>query len=72
VVKFVFYHSKQKKPFLLKFSNSRPHSDTMLACSIGKISCHTIVETVVYTDSHLYQSKEIEVFVGEDGGRSRV
>jgi len=44
----------------------------MLACSIGKISCHTIVETVVYTDSHLYQSKEIEVFVGEDGGRSRV
>jgi len=43
----------------------------MLVCSIGKRSCRTIVETVVYTDSHLYQSKAIEVFVEEDGGCSR-
>jgi len=42
VVKFGFNHSKLRKhPFLQKFSNSCPSSDThMLVC--GKSSCHTI------------------------------
>jgi len=41
VVKFAFCHSKpRKQPFLPKFSNSCPPSDTH-ACA-GKSSCHTI------------------------------
>jgi len=43
----------------------------MLVCSIGKSSCHTTVETAVSTWNHLQQSKEMEVIVGDDGGRSR-
>jgi len=37
VVKFVFYHSKlRKQPFLLKFSNSCPHTDTH-ACVLENV-----------------------------------
>jgi len=43
----------------------------MFVCSVGKSFCHTIVKTAVYTGNHLQQSKEMEVFAGDDDGRSR-